>query len=257
MDAFPLRGPAEIIAHRGFSARAPENTVAALRAALRAGADAVEFDLHMTADGISVLLHDDTLDRTTDRSGPVSARTLAELGGADAGGWFSAEFAGEPVPPLTDALTLLAPSDARVYPEVKRTGRPEDLHRAVAAVHQAGLQERTVWISMDWDALDEIRLADPTARIGYIVERPRRADEALERATGDARALLDYDVRILLALPGHAERAHAAGVPLAVWTVNTVEQARAIFELGVPRITTNEVEALLAWRATLEQGAGA
>ena len=251
MERFPFEGPAEIIAHRGYSGRAPENTLAAIRAALDAGADAVEFDLHTTADGVPVLLHDETLDRTTDRSGPVAEVELAGLAGADAGSWFSADFAGEPVPPLADALALLADESVAIYPEVKRTGRKEDLHAVVEATRAAGVEARTIYISIDWEALDEIRRFDPSARIGYVVERPGRADEALERATGDPAALLDFDYRILLALPAYAERAHAAGVPLAVWTVNTARHARAVLDLGVPRITTNEVEALLRWRNRL------
>ena len=252
MTFLPFEGAAEIIAHRGYSGRAPENTLAAIRAALAAGAEAVEFDLHTTADGVPVLLHDETLDRTTDRSGPVAAVELAALNGADAGSWFSEDFAGEPVPSLADALALLAPEAVTIYPEVKRTGRPEELHRVVEAVRAAGVEDRTVYISMDWEALDEIRSVEPGARIGYVVERPDRGDEALRRATGDPRALVDFDYRILLALPGYAERAHAAEIPLAVWTVNTVRDAQAILDLGVPRLTTNEVEELLAWRDGLD-----
>ena len=109
----------------------------------------------------------------------------------------------------------------------------------------------TVFISMDWDALVTIREAVPEARIGYIVERPRRADEALERAKDDALALVDFDARILLAMPRLADRARALGVPLAAWTVNTTGIATRLLELGVPRITTNEVADLVAWKRTL------
>ena len=192
MERFPFEGPAEIIAHRGYSGRAPENTLAAIRAALDAGADAVEFDLHTTADGVPVLLHDETLDRTTDRSGPVAEVELAGLAGADAGSWFSADFAGEPVPPLADALALLADESVAIYPEVKRTGRKEDLHAVVEATRAAGVEARTIYISIDWEALDEIRRFDPSARIGYVVERPGRADEALERAWAGSTSALEF-----------------------------------------------------------------
>ena len=250
-EPFALDRQVEIIAHRGFSARAPENTLVALALGVSAGADAVEFDLHATRDGVPVLLHDDTLDRTTDHSGPVAELTRAELTGIDAGSWFSPEYAGEPVPSVQSAFDLLGPSGVRIYPEVKRTSRPEELHRVVEAAEAAGLLERTVFISMDWDALDTIRSVTPRALIGYIVERPTRAEEAIERATGDPEALVDFDARILLALPGYATRARERDVPLATWTVNSVAQAERILALGVPRITTNEVTDLVAWRDTL------
>ena len=248
---FPLQGPIEVIAHRGFSARAPENTLAALALGVSAGADAVEFDLHATRDGVPVLLHDTTLDRTTDHSGAVAELTHAELAGIDAGSWFSPDYASEPMPTVGAAYDLLGPTGVRIYPEVKRTGRPEDLHRVAELADEAGLLGRTVFISMDWDALDTIRSAAPRALIGYIVERPARAEDAIARAAGDERALVDFDARILLALPGYAAQAHERDVPLATWTVNSVDEAARLLALGIPRITTNEVAELVAWRDTL------
>src|SRR5262245_4017798 len=97
-------GLVEVIAHRGFSGIAPENTLAAIRAALEAGADRVEVDVLVTRDGVPVLLHDADLDRTTNGRGPVAARTLADVRALDAGGWFDARFTGERVPTLAEAL---------------------------------------------------------------------------------------------------------------------------------------------------------
>jgi glycerophosphoryl diester phosphodiesterase len=246
--AFAFAGRAEVIAHRGFSAQAPENTLVALTMGIEAGADAVEFDLHTTRDGQPVLLHDSTLDRTTDRSGPVSRYTLSELEGTDAGRWFSESYGGEPLPSLEEALTRLSATDVRIYAEVKRGGHPQGLTRVASLVAAAGARDRTVYISMDWEALDLIRTADAEALIGYIVERPARTSEALARASGDPRALVDFDARILLADPTIAARAATLDVPLATWTVNSVADAQRLFEMGVPRITTNEVAILADWR---------
>lgn len=250
-DAFAFDGPVEIIAHRGFSARAPENTLAALDLGVEAGADAVEFDLHATSDGVPVLLHDLTLDRTTDRTGPVADVSREELQGADAGSWFSKDFVGEPIPTVEEALRRMAPTGVRIYPEVKQTGRPADLHTVARLARELDLVERTVFISMDWDALATIREEVPSARIGYIVEHPRRADAALELAEDDPLALVDFDARILVALPQHAKRAAKRGVPLAAWTVNTRPVAEHLLRLGVPRITTNEVADLAGWKRSL------
>lgn len=99
-------GPPWILGHRGAPREAPENTLASLRRALELGLDGVEYDLQALASGEAVLLHDDTLDRTTDHAGPVGDLTLRELAGVDAGGWFNKRFAGEPLPLLQEALEL-------------------------------------------------------------------------------------------------------------------------------------------------------
>lgn len=238
----------QVIAHRGYSARAPENTLAALDLAVRRGADGVEFDLHTASDGEPVLIHDATLDRTTNGTGPVEALTSEELGGLDAGTWFADAYAGEPVPALAEALAGPAAGVDVIYAEVKATRRPADLDRIAEIVRDSGVFDRTVFISMDWEALDRIRVVEPSARIGYIVEAADRSDEAFTRATGDPGALLDFDARILLSDPSLTRRADEAGIDMAVWTVNDAKQATALHELGVRRFTTNEVELLQAWR---------
>lgn len=248
LDPFAVAGEVEIIAHRGFSASAPENTVAALVAGLDAGADAVEFDLHTAADGTAVLLHDETLRRTTNGRGKVTDHTAAELGALDAGSWFSSDFRGEPVPTLRTALTVLSDADVRIYAEVKGVGHMDDLSGIVADVHAADAEHRTVYISMTWEYLERIRDIDPGALLGYIVEKRRRSEDALERAADDPRALLDFDARILLKDPTWAERALARGVPLACWTVDSPNDAEELVGMGIPRITTNRVDRLVRWR---------
>lgn len=99
-------GPPWILGHRGAPREAPENTLASLRRALELGLDGVEYDVHAAQGGEPVLIHDETLERTTDLAGPVAERPLAELVHADAGGWFARRFAGEPVPLLEEALEL-------------------------------------------------------------------------------------------------------------------------------------------------------
>lgn len=249
--AFSFDGAAEIVAHRGFSARAPENTIAALELAIDTLADAVEFDLHTASDGTPVLLHDVTVDRTTSGTGAVASLSVDALSRLDAGSWFDTSFAGEPVPTLSAALEAVGGRIDRIYAEVKGTRRPEDVRAVVDAVRSAGLEERVVYISMDWSALDRIRAYDGRALIGYIVEERSRAAGALERASSDARALLDFDARILLSDPTLAERAGAVDIALATWTVDTADAASRLLAMGVPRITTNRVDTLRAWKESL------
>lgn len=238
----------EIIAHRGYSARAPENTLAAVRAALDAGATSVEWDLQFARCGTPVLLHDETLDRTTSGSGPVGDRTAAELRELDAGGWFGEAFRGEAVPTLREALEACRGRARRVYPELKSVRREEDLDTLVAAVRKAGMVHRTTFISMSWDLLEGLGRREPGVDLGYVVEARRRVDEALDRATRTERAFLDLDYRIVLEDPAVPREARARGLPLAVWTVDDLGDATRVADLGVERITTNQVERLLDWR---------
>jgi len=219
--------------------------------AIDAGADAVEFDLHSLRDGTPVLFHDETLERTTNGAGAISGRSLAEIAELDAGSWFGAEYSGEPIPPFPDTLRQIGDRVGRIYAEVKGYGHPEDLDRIVEIVADAGLADRTVFISMDWHALDRMRATDPEALIGYIVETSSRADEGIERATGDPRALLDFNAHVLLNDPVLAERSLQTGIRLATWTVDTVAQAEGLLSLGVPRLTTNEVGILRKWKEQL------
>jgi glycerophosphoryl diester phosphodiesterase len=250
-NPFAFSGPVEIIAHRGYSARAPENTMAAIETAIAAGADAIEFDLHVTADGVPVLFHDETLERTSDGSGPLRDVPYLELSRLDAGSWFGPHFSGEPIPRFVDALSRLSGRVGRVYPEVKHHGHRDDLDVMVEAVRAADLVQSTVFISMDWGALGQMRGSHLDVNVGYVVEHVDRAHAAIERAAGDARALVDFDARILLADPSLVELAHRRGVELAVWTVDDRVRAAQLYHLGVRRITTNRVSDLLAWKATL------
>ena len=249
-DAGPGDEPApqlEIIGHRGYAAVAPENTLASLEAALAAGVRAVEFDLHVASCGTPVLFHDVNLGRTTNGVGPVRRRTLGQLQGLDAGKWFSAEFTGEKVPSLAEALDRLKGRVDRIYPEVKGFRELEDLDRMVRLAREADLVNRTTFISMDWNIVDRIRGQDAGLGIGFIVDTADRFDEALERAKRDANAVLDLSHTLALEDPSIVEQARGAGVDVVVWTVNDPDEATRLKEAGVTRFTTDQVERLLDW----------
>ena len=238
----------EIIAHRGYSARAPENTLAALDAAISAGADAVEFDIQTGGDGIPVLLHDAMLGRTTNGVGPARRRTLSQMQALDAGKWFGPDFAGERIPSLAEAFEHLGARVGRIYAEVKGFRELEDVDRMVRIADEAAALPRTVFISMNWTLLDRMRTTMPGLPIGYIVDDAGQVDEAIERASRDAASMIDFDAKLVLANPSIAQRAQAAGIDLAVWTVDDPEEATHLLDMGIHRITTNQVEALVNWK---------
>ena len=238
----------EIIAHRGYSARSPENTLVAIERAIAAGADAIEWDVHVAACGTPVLFHDVNLSRTSNGVGPIRRRTLAQLRALDAGRWFGPEFAGEKIPSLAEALELTRGRVQRVYTEVKGFRELEDLDRMVDIVRKAERIADHVFISLDWAILDRLAGRDSSVGIGYIVDRTECFDEALRHAASDGRSLVDLDHTLVLERPELARRAMEQGVTVTVWTVNDPEEADRLSAAGVTRFTTDQVEALRAWR---------
>lgn len=244
------RTDVEIIAHRGFSRAGPENTLAAVRAALDAGADAIEWDLQTASCGTPVLFHDPHLGRTTNGFGPVKRRTLGQLQSLDAGSWFSSEFEGERIPSFAEALDLVAPADALVYAEVKGYRELEDLDRMVLIVESKNMLGRVCFISLDFGIVDRIAGRNENLGIGYVVEDAADVDKAITKAAHlDGRGMVDFDRRLVLDDASTVARAHAAGVAVAVWTVDDLEEADRLYKAGVRRFTSNAVSDLIAWRA--------
>lgn len=240
-------GESEIIGHRGYAARAPENTLVSLEAALRAGARAVEFDIRVACCGTPVLIHDETLDRTTDGEGPVVRQTVERLRALDAGAWFGREFAGERIPTLTEALDHLAGRAHHIYPEVKGIREPSDVDGMVGMVRDRGMSARTTFISIDWSILERVRARDAAIRIGFIVVTADLFDEALALAAADPAAILDLNHEIALDDPSVVQRAKGEGVGVVTWTVNEPGEATRLRQAGVTGFTTDDVDRLLAW----------
>jgi len=241
----------EIIAHRGYSAVAPENTLAALTAALEAGATAIEVDVQTAIDGTPVLIHDPHLGRTSSGVGPVRRRTVGQLQSLDAGAWFSDEFEGERIPTLAEALDHMGQAVEAFYPEVKGYREMEDLDRMVSIVRSAGLLARTTFISMDPIVLDRIRDTEPSVTLGYVVDDADEFDAALKWCRTDGNALLDLKDQIALDRPELVETSLDGGLKVGAWTVDDPRDAERLWERGVTLFTTNEVEALLEWSGSV------
>jgi glycerophosphoryl diester phosphodiesterase len=238
----------EIVAHRGFSVRAPENTLAAMEAALETGVESVEFDVQTAACGTPVLFHDTVLGRTTNGVGPVRRRPLAHLKALDAGSWFAPEYAGERIPTQDEVLANLKGRVFRVYQDIKGYREIEDLDRMVTITRNREMEEATVFICGDWVIMNRLRRTAPEMTRAYLVETADGFQEALDRAVVDEGSLLDVEIGVALARPHHVREAQDAGVEVMAWTVDEIEDAEAAVEMGITRLTTNEVERLLSWR---------
>ncbi len=177
-----LAGPPWILGHRGAPREAPENTLSSLRAALELGLDGVEYDLHACKSGEPVLLHDETLDRTTNKQGPVAQFSLGELAAVDAGSWFHARFTGEPLPLLEEALELDG-NGARAHHmlELKDPGLVREVARALARlaaplpVHVASFH-RNVCLEARDAGLATMLLADEAREEDRLFVRDERID---------------------------------------------------------------------------------
>ncbi len=229
-------------AHRGASGQAPENTLGALTRALALGADMAEIDVRLTADGLLAVIHDATLERTTDGQGPVSARTMAELKKLDAGSWFGREWAGERIPELGEVLAL-AGGRLRLNIELKPDDRPEamldELLRQLA-LHD--LDRRCVVTSFDADLVDELKARSPGQAAGYIFgadDLPGWAFSAKVEVLSAERSLVDA---------AFCEFAAAAGKAVHVWTVDEPADMRHFQQLGVDAVITNHPERFPARR---------
>lgn len=138
-----------IAAHRGWSARYPENTMAAYGAALKQDIDELEIDIHLTRDGVPVLIHDAAVDRTTDGTGPVSALTLAELKKLDAGSWKGPQFAGERIPTVEELFSFLLDYPGILLNVEIKQKTTETVDKTMALIGQYGLTERIVITCFD------------------------------------------------------------------------------------------------------------
>ncbi len=240
--------PIQIIAHRGYSQVAPENTLAAIRAAVEAGAEAVEFDVQAAACGTPVLFHDPMLGRTTNGVGPLRRRPLGHLTALDAGSWHSAEFAGESIPTQEAALAVLAGKVRQVYQDIKGYREMEDLDRMVRITRTAGMGPFTIFVSGDWVILNRLRQVAPEIRRAYLAGTPEQFSDALDRSVVDEGSLLSVEIGLALSTPGGIQEARRAGVEMVTWTVNDPEKAREAVAAGIRRITTDRVRDLLEWR---------
>lgn len=219
-------------AHRGASCCAPENTLAAFHAAMTMGADGLELDIHLSSDGVPVVIHDETLERTSDGCGPVARVSLAELQRLDAGGWFAAEFAGEPIPTLAAVLANFG-GRLRLNLELKE-------FRAGLAVlellsHYADAD--IVISSFNLHLLYRLRRADDTLPLAVLCDTVnwRHALAVAREISACAfHPAVERVSRPLLAA------CRQAGLPVHVWTVDSAGLARSLTRAGVAGFFTND-----------------
>lgn len=231
-----------VIAHRGASGHAPENTLAAFKRAIALGATFIETDLQLSRDTRFVAIHDDTVDRTTNGHGKVHDLTLGELRRLDAGSWFGSEFTGERVPTLEEILEFAKKHDVVFYLELKPTGSWGGEHALIGALRSSGEIARTIVISFDASILATLRKIEPTLMTGLLFDG--QLEEPLARAVEiGARQLA---VRGDLVTPALLAEARKRDLQVVCWTVNQPAHMRLLIEAGVAGIMSDYPDRLVA-----------
>jgi glycerophosphoryl diester phosphodiesterase len=229
-----------VIAHRGASSYAPENTLAAFDLALQMGIHQIELDVHFSRDGRIVVIHDDTVDRTTNGSGLVAGQTLAELRALDAGSWFGAKFAGERIPTFSDVLERYQ-GRAHIHAEIK--GRAEQLaQRTVDIVRRHGMMNQVTVTSFQKIRLEEVRAYAPELPTGWLVGEVSDAVIAQARALG----LTQLCPRANTVTSDLVRRLHTEGFVVRAWGAADEVLMRQVVEAGADGMTVNFPDKLLA-----------
>lgn len=240
--------PAFVASHRGDADRAPENTLPAVRAAIAAGFAYVEVDVALTVDGAAVLMHDATVDRTTNGFGRLSRLPLAEVRALDAGGWFGPAFAGTPVPLVEEFLDLLAASPTRALIELKGVWTPVAVGRLVAEIDARGLERRVAAASFDARTLALVaRESDVISRLAILRALPADVVDAA-RSLGVRGVLVKGSA--VIARPEIVDELHAAGIRVVVYTFNEHREWRDAIDIGVDGIVTDRPGMLSTWLAS-------
>ncbi|MET0734348.1 MAG: glycerophosphodiester phosphodiesterase family protein [Microbacterium sp.] len=250
-----VRAPGEaafIASHRGGGQSAPENTLPAISAALAAGFDYVEVDVALTADRHPVLMHDPTLERTTDGRGPVSARTLEEVRSLDAGSWFDPQYAGTRVPTLAEFLDLLATSPQRAIVEFKGEWDAAAVQTAIAEVSARDLDRRVAIASFDTRTLALVEAASEVVpRLLILKHLPEDVVAAVAEA--GVRGVI-ADRKAIEERPDVVDELHGASVRVIVYTLNKDAQWHEMTALGVDGIVTDDPGTLSEWQQIVADG---
>jgi glycerophosphoryl diester phosphodiesterase len=224
------------IAHRGASGRFPENTLTAFSAAIDAGAQVCELDVQLTNDGSLVVIHDETVERTTDGRGVVRSMTLNQIRRLDAGGRFGREFRGEKVPTLEEVL-VLANGRCGLNIELKSPGVE---HKVCALIVERNLLATTMISSFDWNAIALVRRLEPLARVGLLASRwPARMVAAARELKAESINPRSDIVSEKLCIA-----AHHWNLSVYTWTVDEPFEMRRLIASGVDGIMTNYPERL-------------
>lgn len=227
----------KVIAHRGASSLAPENTMAAFKKGIEIGSDFIELDIWNSNDDSLMVIHDNTIDRTTNGTGTVRSQTFTQLRRWDAGLWFAPEFAGEKIPTLYEVMTLVKEKNSIACVEIKNTQITKNVYDLIKKMN---LIDRVYFFCFNFDALKEIRLKDSTAKIVYLVDNVDSAKILkLKSINGNVIGSGGSNTQELINF------SHNQGLEFWVWTVDDSVAMKSYVNKRVNAIITNYPQRLI------------
>ena len=235
----------EIFAHRGASGTYPENTIAAFKEAARLPVFGVEFDVHMTADGELVVIHDESIDRTSNGTGYVKDMSLAELKTFDFGSWFSSDFKGETIPTLSEVFDVFAATDHKLNIELKSDIFPYEgmVEKVLDHIAERQMESRVIISSFDHTAIQTVKRFNPEIETAALfMEVLVHPLDYLNKIPTDALHIL-----FPAAIRPSIEEVIASGMPVRTFTVNDETYAKTLKQAGVQAIFTDYPEKMLAY----------
>lgn len=229
-----------IFAHRGSKGTHPENTIEAFREAVRLGVDGIELDVHLTKDGELAVIHDETVDRTTNGNGYVRDMTMAELKKLDAGSWFSEKFNMAVIPSLAEVLDLLKDTDIKLNVEIKSDIIPyeEIEEKVLKTLEEFSYKSKAIISSFNHYSVKKVHELDSEIETAILFMEVLHQPWEYARSIG-ASALHVY---LPVAYTEMSREAERNNFPVRVFTVNDKEQMKQLIELGVETIMTDYPE---------------
>jgi len=251
LNLWPHQAPCLVIGHRGAMGYAPENTLISFEEAIRRGADLLEMDVQLSADGEVVVMHDTSVDRTTDGSGLVRDLPWRKIKSFDAGIWYGPDYAGQYVPSLAEVITRFRARKTTkrhligLIIELKTVrGSGGSLADAVVALLQREeFTDRCCVISFDTVALQEVRAAHKTLPTGLLFSEDTEDGRVAQAKAIGAQSI--FPRKTWVSARGVAA-AHKAGLSVATWTANTKNEMKRMMTCGVDAIATNYSDRLRA-----------
>lgn len=251
-DSFEKDDKVKIIAHRGYSEAAPENTIPAFIAAAENGYSTIECDVEWTKDGVPVILHDETINRTARRQNgwrmfwprKCSNLTYDKLLEYDFGSWFSKDFKGTKIPRFDELLDCADKYDLNLYVELKETADfdKNKAQKLYDEAKEAGLEDKITWISFNSDYLKMMADISPNSRLGYLTKKDvddNTIDTLKELKTGTNEVFLD--VKSTKISDASSKMLKDAGFDFEAWTVDDAEKIEDLAAYDCKGITTNKI----------------
>jgi glycerophosphoryl diester phosphodiesterase len=232
------------MAHRGFSAAAPENTMSAYRMAMEYGPDFIECDVRLSKEGEVIIMHDAALARTTNSDAVLADLTVPEIKKIDAGSWFGPRFAGEQIPLLTELLNL-AKDKVPLLIELKEEGEIEK--KVADMVRSRNMTDQVYMISFHYEIGPRLKEYAPEIKFGPIksIREPVLGRDAIETV----KEIEAVNGKLFCArkdgtTPDLVKACHDAGILIEPWTTDDADEMRKFIEMGVDGITSNKIDLL-------------